>query len=233
MLGESLPVVKAAFAALLSTAVFVAAAGIGNAQVAPTPNPNPPTPPPPPTGAAPALPSALPTPIGSPVASPTPAPKGRGKKAAATPAPAATAIDTPEPPQFNTLDGVWEFVLQPATGKDQGKFFYSHIAFAQTGDKLVGQWFRESGGPKAVLPLTGTFDGRIFKLTLTPATGAPLTMSGYVENFGDMVGLLDNGDGTNTPFTASHRKKVRFYEQPGLGVPGAPSGGAGRPPGSP
>jgi hypothetical protein len=241
VLGESPPVVKAAFAALVSAAVFVGAATAGFAQVAPTPNPNPPTPPPPPNANATAPDLSTPAPVGSPVPSPTATPGGRGRgrnNANKTPAPAATAVDTPEPPQFSSLDGVWDFVLQPSSGKLQGKYFYSHIAFAQSGDKLVGQWNRDNPAPKAVYPFTGSFDGRIFKLTLTPqGGGTPLTMAGYVENFGDMVGLLDDGAGNTTPFTAAHRKKVKFYEQPGIGVPGAGGqgvpGGTGRPPGSP
>jgi hypothetical protein len=223
--------VKALFAAVLGAAVFVAAATAGFAQVSPPVAP-PPTPPAPQSTPA-ALPTSADTGTPLPSGTPTPAPGGRGGRGrrGATPAPAATAIDTPEPPQFQSLDGVWEFVLQPAAGKTAGKVYYSHIAFAQNGDKIVGQWYKEAPGPKAIIPLTGTFDGRIFKFTLTPASGPPQTMAGYVENFGDMVGMYDDGAGNATAFTADHRKKVKFYEQPGIGVPGAPGGGVNGAPG--
>ena len=105
-----------------------------------------------------------------------------------------------EPPQFQTMDGVWEVQLQPLGG---ARTVYSHLSISQKGDTLSGTWNRSA---KEKLPFTGTFDGRLFKLTLSG--GQTMTMSGYAENFGDMVGLLTTADPKDkgVPFTASHRK---------------------------
>ncbi len=176
-----------------------------------------PPPPPAPNGNAP-TPGTLigtPAPAGAPTFNPTvaplpaaaasPAPAGRrGRRApAASAEPSASPSESPAPPQFQTMDGVWEVQLQPIGGRT----VYSHLAITQKGDALSGTWIR---GDKDRLPFSGTFDGRLFKLTVT-AAGQTYTMSGYAENFGDMVGLLTGADPKDrgTPFTASHRKKDR------------------------
>ncbi|MEO7040471.1 MAG: hypothetical protein ABI186_10620 [Candidatus Elarobacter sp.] len=176
-----------------------------------------PPPPPPPNGAV-VTPGTLigtPAPAGTPslarptvAPSTTPVPTGRrGRRPAASnaPSPEASPSDTPEPPQFQTMDGVWEVQLQPLTGS--GRTVYSHLYITQKADALSGTWKRDD---KTKLPFTGTFDGRLFKLTLTDGK-TTLTMSGYAENFGDMVGLLLTADPKDkgTPFTAAHRKKEK------------------------
>jgi hypothetical protein len=90
-----------------------------------------------------------------------------------------------------------------------GKTVYSHLSITQKGDALTGTWVRND---KQKLPLTGTFDGRLFKLTATGPNNATWTFSGYAENFGDMVGMLTSADPKDpgTPFTASHRKKEKL-----------------------
>jgi hypothetical protein len=176
-----------------------------------------PPPPPPPNGSV-ATPGTL---IGTPVPSRTapalaapsaqpsasPAPAGRRGRRNATPGPSpeASPSDTPEPPQFQTMDGVWEVQLQPLLSS---RAIYSHLYVTQKGDQLTGTWVRAD---KSKVPFTGTFDGRLFKLTLTDPKGA-VTMSGYAENFGDMVGLLTTADPKDkgTPFTAAHRKKEKL-----------------------
>jgi hypothetical protein len=99
------------------------------------------------------------------------------------------------------MDGVWELQLQPLGA---ARAVYSHLAITQKGDTLSGTWIRSD---KDKLPFTGTFDGRLFKLTVGNGAQA-YTMAGYAENFGDMVGLLTTGDPKDkgVPFTASHRK---------------------------
>ena len=51
----------------------------------------------------------------------------------------------------------------------------------------------------------------MFKLTATDPKSGVVTLSGYAENFSDMVGLLITADPKDkgTPFTAAHRKKER------------------------
>jgi hypothetical protein len=203
--------------------VAVAALAVGGTAVAevgqsgPTAQVTPP-PPPPPNGSV-ATPGTL---IGTPVpaatppkAGPTitpapsssPAPPGRRGRRSNTPEPAASASDTPEPPQFSTMDGVWEVQLQPLTGT--GRAIYSHLYVTQKGDQLSGTWKRENN---QTVPFTGTFDGRLFKLNSTDGKST-WTFSGYAENNSDMVGLLATADPKDkgTPFTASHRKKDRAY----------------------
>jgi hypothetical protein len=82
---------------------------------------------------------------------------------------------------------------------------YSHLYVTQNGNTLTGTWRRDA---KTALPFTGTFDGRLFKLTVTDGTTTQL-LSGYEENYSDMVGLFSDGDAKHqgTPFTAAHRKK--------------------------
>jgi hypothetical protein len=157
--------------------------------------------------ATPGTPAPAATPSAAPGASanPTPSSGRRGRKpSSATPEPAAS--ETPEPPQFSTMDGVWEVQLQPLTGN--GRAIYSHLYVTQKGDALTGTWVRNNNEK---VPFTGTFDGRLIKLTATDAKNGVATLSGYAENFSDMVGLMTTADPKDkgTPFTAAHRKKER------------------------
>jgi hypothetical protein len=199
--------------------VAVAALAVGGTAVAevgqsgPTGQVTPP-PPPPPNGSvatpgtligtpAPTPARAVPTITPAPAAT-TPPPPGRRGRRSNTPEPAASPSDTPEPPQFSTMDGVWEVQLQPL---GTSRAVYSHLYVTQKGDQLSGTWKRASN---QTMPFSGTFDGRLFKLTSTDGKGT-WTFSGYAENFSDMVGLLATADPKDkgTPFTASHRKKDR------------------------
>jgi hypothetical protein len=185
------------------------------AQTGPS-SPTTPPPPPPPNGSvatpgtligapSPAASSRPPTLAPSPAASASAAPRGRGRgRGPASPEPSAS--ETPEPPQFSTMDGVWEVQLQPLTGT--GRAIYSHFYLTQKGDALTGTWVRSNSDK---LQLAGTFDGRLFKLTATDVKKNANTLSGYAENFSDMVGLMTTTDPKDkgTPFTAAHRKKER------------------------
>jgi hypothetical protein len=240
-------------------AVGMTAMGMGAVSFAQTPPAPGTTPPPPPIPAATTSPlvssSAVPTPLpsdqappttppttptpepfASPSAAPSATPAGRGRHGGGRggvtkPTPEPSPSDTPEPPQFSTLDGVWEVALQPLNG---GRTIYSHLYVTQTGNTLSGVWRRTS---KAALPFTGTFDGRLFKITVTAPDSKTLTLSGYEENYMDMVGLFTDADpkATGTPFTAGHRKSAKERERdekldpstrPGTGV----HTGAGMPP---
>ncbi len=143
---------------------------------------------------------------GLPTPAPSAAPGGRRRRAA-TPEPSGSPSETPEPPQFQTMDGVWEVAMQPLDGSLHVK--YSHIYMTQKSDQLSGTWVRAD---KDVLDFTGTFDGRLFKLALKDKAGNAYTMSGYAENFADMVGLLVSSDPKDKglPFTAAHRKKEKL-----------------------
>ena len=103
------------------------------------------------------------------------------------------------------MDGVWEVQLQPLDGTRRTQ--YSHFYITQKGDAVSGTWARTN----QKIPLSGTFDGRLYKLTATDGKNT-WTLSGYAENFSDMVGLLTTGDPKDkgVPFTASHRKKERI-----------------------
>jgi hypothetical protein len=195
-----------AFAAIALIALGTSA--VSFAQTAPGAAGTPPPPPVPSSGDT--TPTPAPAPFASPEASPaaSPSAEGRGRRGrrasgeAASPGPSPT--DTPEPPQFSTLDGVWEVALQPLGG---ARAVYSHLYITQDGNALTGTWRRDA---KTVLPFTGTFDGRVFKLTVTDGTATRL-LSGYEENYSDMVGLLSEGDTQHggIPFTAAHRKRER------------------------
>lgn len=140
---------------------------------------------------------------------PSSSPSGRRGRRSSTPEPNASPSDTPEPPQFSTMDGVWEIQLQPLNGSY--KTTYSHLLVTQKGDDLSGTWIRENNDK---VPFSGTFDGRLFKLTATDVKKNTWTLAGYAENFSDMVGLVIGatpGD-KGTPFTASHRKKERLND---------------------
>ena len=201
--------------------VAVAALAVGGTAVAEVGQSGPigqvtPPPPPPPNGSVatpgtligtpvPTPAKAAPTITPAPAASASPAPAGRrGRRG--NPEPAASPSDTPEPPQFATMDGVWEVQLQPLTGS--GRAIYSHFALAQKADQITGTWTRENNQK---VPFTGTFDGRLFKLNAADGK-TTWTFSGYAENNSDMVGLLQTADPKDkgTPFTASHRKKDRI-----------------------
>lgn len=206
--------VLAVFAGMISVAQTATAPAF--AQTAPG-GPSTPPPPPPPAPNSNAtlgpifgtpLPSALPSDAPIPTSAPTGAAK-RGRKsggATPTPQPAAAASDTPEPPQFQTMDGVWEVQLQPLDGS---RTKYSHLFVTQKGDQLTGTWKKDDN--KTVVPFAGTFDGRLFKLNVTDGMST-LTFNGYAENFGDMVGLYTDGVPTHdgVPFTASHRKREKL-----------------------
>ena len=180
-----------------------------------------PTAPPPAPGAAaaPATTIAIPATPPSPLASITPAPAGRRGRATASPAPSpgASPSETPAPPQFSSLDGTWEVELQTRL-----KTYYSHLALKQSGQggaDVSGVWDRD----RQKLPLTGTFDGRLFKFVIkdsaTAAAAREYTMSGYVENFSDIVGIMNDGT-KSMPFTAQHRKREKGIDVgPGLGLP--------------
>ena len=202
--------------------VAVAALAVGGTAVAEVGQSGPvaqvtPPPPPPPNGSvatpgtligtpAPAATPAKAGPTITPAPASTPAPAGRRGRRPSTPEPGASPSDVPEPPQFSTMEGVWEVQLQPLTSK--GRAIYSHLYITQKGDQLSGTWRREDNQK---VPFTGTFDGRLFKLNSTDGKTA-WTFAGYAENFSDMVGLLQTADPKDkgTPFTASHRKRDRI-----------------------
>jgi hypothetical protein len=196
-------------AALAVAATTVAQVG-ASAQQAP------PTPPPPNSGPTPGVLFGTPVPAYSPptIATPTPAPTSapaRGRHRHDSASPAASPSETPEPPQFSSLNGVWEVALQPLNGS---RTIYSHLYVTQKGDQISGTWVRAGTGKKGLVtaPFTGTFDGRLFKLSGTDPQ-ISFTLAGYVENFSDMVGMLTATLATQTgtpapgiPFTADHRK---------------------------
>jgi hypothetical protein len=200
--------------------VGLAAFAVGGTAIAQTGPAAPVTPPP----SANATPGNL---LGTPAPSASPASGRRGRRSS-TPEPNASPSDTPEPPQFSTMDGVWEIQLQPLNGSY--KTTYSHLLVAQKGDDLSGTWIRANNDQ---VPFTGTFDGRLFKLTATDVKKNTWTLAGYAENFSDMVGLVISatpGD-KGTPFTASHRKKERLNDVGGNRKGGGtPPGGGAKPP---
>jgi hypothetical protein len=200
-------------------AFFIAAsAGVGIAQVSPNAPPPPPLPnstlPPAsvlitpvpttaPTSTSAPLAAPAPTiPAGSATASPSPGPR-RGHRAAPKGSPAPEASDTPEPPEFNSLTGIWEIEIQPL-GKRLAT--YEHFSLTQSGNQLIGYW--EHDPHKTRNSVSGTFDGHIFQIATQTLDGTPVNFSGYVENMADMVGVRHIGpkDG-GTAFTAQHRKK--------------------------
>ena len=198
--------------------VALIAFGTAAAGVAQTP-PAPPAPPLPNTNRT-AAPVLTPGPVSSatlapnavasfapaiPTATPSAAPK-RGAKppASGSPAPNASPSETPQPPQFTSLDGVFEVELQPY---NQRRAIYSHFGFVQDGTKVTGYWERAPGRTRT--PLTGTFDGRLINIDTTDGA-TKVNFSGYVANFSDIVGIQKIGSSTTaTPFTAQHRKKER------------------------
>jgi hypothetical protein len=95
----------------------------------------------------------------SPVATASSGPR-RGRRAPGTPGPSTSASpapsDTPVPPQFSTLDGIWEVEMQPL-GKRLA--VYSHLSIAVTGSTINGYWEHNPGRTRS--PMKGTFDGRL------------------------------------------------------------------------
>jgi len=163
----------------------------------------------PPTLAPTAAPSLAPTEVLTPLPTTTGRPR-RGRRAprpqsSGSPNPNASPSDTPEPPQFSTLDGVWEIELQP---RGQRLATYRHVNITSTGASLTGVYLTGGAkGPK--YPMTGTFDGRLISMTVSLPTG-DATFNGYVEEFADMVGIYKTSDkDPGTAFTAQHRKKIK------------------------
>jgi hypothetical protein len=136
---------------------------------------------------------------------PTAAPK-RGKRSGSTggPSPSPTPTDSPVPAQFATLDGVWEVEVQPM---GSSRTQYSHLSIVQNGNTVGGYWQHDPHLTRSAF--TGTFDGRLFQIVIDLGNGKSATMSGYAENFSDFVGLLRTSDGSQTAFTAQHRRKER------------------------
>ena len=100
----------------------------------------------------------------------------------------------------------------------RARTYYSHFQLRQSGAQgsdISGVW-DQGGKPAKKYPLTGTFDGRLFKFS---ASGADqqFTFTGYVENYSDIVGLASDGK-NDLPFTAQHRKREKLLQsvQPGI-----------------
>ena len=161
-------------------------------------------------GSAPQTPAAVvaQVPTNTPSAQASAGPR-RGRRApgpAASGSPSPGPSDTPQPPQFTTLDGVWEVEMQPLGRR---LAVYSHLNITTTGATITGSW--QNGSKKTTtLPMTGTFDGRLISMTVTMPNGTSSTFSGYVETFADMVGLYRTSDkDPGMAFTAEHRKKLK------------------------
>ncbi len=159
------------------------------------------------------LPPATPVPTAAPAdtSSPAPASSGRPRRGKRAPGPAASgspapgASDTPTPPQFTTLDGVWEIEMQPL-GKRLAN--YTHLGVTATGANITGYW--EHDPKKTHSPMKGTFDGRLISLQIDMPDGSTASFTGYVEGFADMVGIFRTKDtDAGTAFTAEHRKKLK------------------------
>jgi hypothetical protein len=154
------------------------------------------------------------TPVPNITAAPSALPTDRPKRGRRAPGPASSGSpspapsDTPEPPQFTTLDGVWEVEMQPI-GKRLAT--YTHLGITSTGASVNGYWETGPGKVKSRVPMTGTFDGRLISLSIKMEDGSTATFSGYVEGFADMVGIFraSDADTKGTAFTAEHRKKLK------------------------
>jgi hypothetical protein len=174
-------------------AVATAAAGLGQTVL----QPNDELPQPLPATAAPVTPA--------PATSAGPKRGHRTKAPDAGPTPSAEPSDTPEPPQFSTLDGIWEVEMQPL-GSRLAR--YSHLSISVTGSTISGYYEHAPGRTRSAM--TGTFDGRLISMQITMPNGTTAQMSGYVESFADMVGLFHTSDtDPGTAFTAQHRKKIK------------------------
>jgi hypothetical protein len=200
--------------------IVVASAGAGLAQVSPNAPPPPPLPnstlPPssvlttPQPATAPLAPTstfapvatAAPTVPAGPTASPSPGPK-RGHKAAPKGTPEPEASETPEPPQFSSLSGIWELEIQPLGHR---LATYEHFSLTQSGNQLIGYW--EHDPHKTRNAVSGTFDGHVFQINTQTPDGTAVSFAGYVENMADMVGVRHIGPkDSGTAFTGQHRKK--------------------------
>jgi hypothetical protein len=166
--------------------IALAASAAGFAQVTPAPAPS---------GVAPA---PSPSPSGRPT-------RGRRPKPVPSGSPSAEPSESPEPPQYTTLDGTWEIELQPPL---QRLADYSYMTIAATTGQLTGVWVH---GPKRThSPMTGTFDGRLIAMTVKLADGSTATFDGYAQNFDNMVGMFrSTPKDPGTAFTGQHRKKQR------------------------
>ncbi len=135
-------------------------------------------------------------PTASPEPTPSPAPRGRrGRPASPAKSPEPTA--TPTSPAFASLDGTWEVQVQYSDHTN-----YGYFDVLQTTSTLTGDW-RYQGKR---FSMDGTYDGRLIKMVAKLPQGN-VTLSGYVENASDMVGLIDFNDGkTPIAFTAEHRQ---------------------------
>jgi hypothetical protein len=201
---------------VIGLAAFVtASAGVAQQTLGPVP-------PPPPSPIlqvtqqpAPAAPIYTPPPPNAPIGRPAATQPPASGRIRGTPRPGSSG-ETPGPPQFTNLSGVWEIQLQPGGPQT----VYSHFLMQQNSDNTItGYW--EHGKEK--LPFNGTFDGRQFRLTVADGK-LQETFAGYEDNFSDMVGLVDMGSGKQpVAFTASHRAKVQFLNglNIGPGFPGA------------
>jgi hypothetical protein len=211
-----LRLISVGFALILALATVTA--GLAQTQLPPPPAPGAaatplpaatpvpaatPTPATAPLQAVTAVPSAAPVPTSAPSAGPRRGRRAPGPAASGSPAPQSS--DTPEPPQFSTLDGIWEVEAQPL-GKRLA--VYSHLSIAITGPTISGYWEHDPRKTKSTM--TGTFDGRLIQMQVTMPDGTTTQFSGYVENFADMVGLVRTNDkDPGTAFTAQHRKKMK------------------------
>jgi hypothetical protein len=194
------------------TAGLVQTGPASGQNLTPTPTAAPPTaaPPlaPPPTAAPPATapPTAAPAgPNAGPSASPSAGPR-RGRRSSTQPGGIDTPppTTTPEPPQFDTLDGIWEVELQPIGRR---LAVYQHLSITTTG-ATIGGYLETKKNVRA--PMTGTFDGRLISMNVTLPDGTTTTLNGYVETFADMVGIYRANDkDAGTAFTAEHRKKIK------------------------
>ena len=92
---------------------------------------------------------------------------------------------------------------------------YSHFKLAQDANGLTGIW-RDAKGHTH--PITGSYDGKNFRVIVTMPDKSVISFSGYVDSPTDMVGMADLGKET-VPFTAAHRPKVKFLDSVGPGMP--------------
>ncbi len=153
-------------------------------------------------GPSPAATGASPAPSASPSGRPT---RGHRARPAPSGSPSAEPSETPEPPQYTTLDGTWEIELQPPL---QRLADYSYMTIASVNGKLTGVWVH--GAKRTHSPMTGTFDGRLIAMSVTLADGSTATFDGYAENFDNMVGMYRTSDkDPGLAFTGQHRKKQR------------------------
>ncbi len=201
--GSLSPTTSSRTLVLLGTLSIVSAlfiSGVGTPAGAQAPPPAP-TPPAPQTLGTPG-PSVTLNPV-PPTPSPSAEPRGRRGRARPTPAPsgAKTPEPTPSPtsPGFASLDGSWEVQVQYID-----RTTYSYLDVQQTTNTLAGFWRYE--GKK--YPLEGTYDGRLIRM-VAKFPQKNVTLSGYVENASDMIGLVDFGDGKTVAFTAEHRARPK------------------------